>query len=134
GESVLAPVLSRLRRVIAPATIEGRDAVTLTLPDPVWIDVEVVRDALATARVESDAAAAGAAAREAADRAAPGLLPDLAAGWLVEQRGGLADLRVDALEVAAVRARELDPAAAEAAAREAVALAPFRESARAALI
>src|SRR5437660_8449201 len=46
SEGALAPVLSRLRRAVAPATIEGRDGIALRLPEPVWIDVEAARPAL----------------------------------------------------------------------------------------
>src|SRR4051794_36711777 len=34
SDSALSPVLSRLRRALAPATIEGRNALELTLPEP----------------------------------------------------------------------------------------------------
>src|SRR3954447_17392802 len=40
SEGALSPVLSRLRRAIAPATLEGRETVLLCLPEPVWVDVE----------------------------------------------------------------------------------------------
>ena len=39
SEGALAPVLSRLRRAIEPATVQGRDSLALVLPEPVWIDV-----------------------------------------------------------------------------------------------
>src|SRR5215470_6266489 len=37
SEAALAPVLSRLRKAIAPGTVEGREGVTLALPEPAWV-------------------------------------------------------------------------------------------------
>jgi DNA-binding winged helix-turn-helix (wHTH) protein len=34
SEGALAPILSRLRRAVAPATLEGRDSLLLALPEP----------------------------------------------------------------------------------------------------
>ncbi len=56
------------------------------------------------------------------------------ADWIDRARGALDDLRVEALELVAREGIDIDPAAAEEAARAAVAAAPFRESARTALI
>jgi tetratricopeptide (TPR) repeat protein len=64
----------------------------------------------------------------------PGLLPGLDAPWLTAERDGLEHLRVEALELAAGAARTIEPPLAESLAREAVAAAPYRESAWAALI
>jgi DNA-binding SARP family transcriptional activator len=139
SEAALAPVLSRLRKAIAPGTVEGREGVTLALPEPAWVDVEVAAAALAAGRAAlgaGDHAAALAAAREAAELTAPGLLPGLGdAPWLTDARTQAGDLRVEALEVAAAAGLAAGALPqAEADARAAVALAPFRESARAALI
>lgn len=134
GERVLAPILSRVRRALAPATIERGDSLTLQLPEPAWIDVEAARDALERARAATAAAEVLAAARAATEQTAAGLLADLDAPWLTEPREQLRELRLEALELVAVAAAGVDPSAAEQAARAAVALAPFRESARAALI
>jgi DNA-binding SARP family transcriptional activator len=141
SESTLAPVLSRIRRAIGPeATIDGRDSLVLSLPEPVWVDVEAARDALARARAAAltpaagDPAATVRAAEEALALTDAELLIDLDAEWLGEPREALAALRVDAFELIAATARVVDPQRAEAAAREAVALAPFRESARLLLI
>jgi DNA-binding SARP family transcriptional activator len=140
SDAALAPVLSRLRKVIAPGTIEGREGVTLALPEPVWIDAEAAEAALAAARAAlttNNAAEAVAAARQAADLTEAGLLPGVEAPWLDDARTATEDLRVEALEVAAAAATALGAAElprAEADARAAVLAAPFRESARAALI
>ena len=140
SDTALAPVLSRLRGTLAPGSIEGRDQLTLVLPEPVWIDVEAATAALERARAAlraPDLAAAAAAAREAAALAEPGLLPGFEAPWLEGPRADLQDLRVEALEVAAEAGLGLggpELPVAEADARAAVAASPYRESARAVLI
>jgi DNA-binding SARP family transcriptional activator len=136
----LAPVLSRLRSAIAPAAIEGRDSIQLRLPDPAWVDVEVALAAIVAARralAEGDAPTALRSAREAIELLAGGLLPGHEAEWLEGERRRLDDLRIEALEIAALAAVDVGGSTlpqAEADAREAVVAAPFRESARGALI
>jgi DNA-binding SARP family transcriptional activator len=134
SESALSPLLSRLRRALAPATIEGRESLVLALPEPALIDLELARDALARARATEHAGEQLDAARDAITLVEPGLLPGLEAPWLDEERAAIEDLRVEAFEIGARAAAGLDPAAAEELARGAVARAPFRESAWAALI
>src|SRR6201986_819799 len=134
SEGALAPVLSRLRRAIAPATVEGRDSLALILPEPAWVDVEVARDAVHRARGADAPSERLTYAQTAMKIAEPGLLPGLEAPWLTAERDALEHLRVEALELAAVAARTSDAPLAESLAREAVAAAPFRESAWAALI
>jgi DNA-binding SARP family transcriptional activator len=134
SEGALAPVLSRLRSAIAPATVEGRDSLALVLPEPAWVDVEVARDAVKRARATAEATERLTHAQAAMAITEPGLLPGLEAPWLTEERDALEHVRVEALELAAVAARTTDPSLAESLAREAVAAAPFRESAWAALI
>ena len=125
SDTALAPVLSRLRRAIEPAVLEGRDTLRLTFREPVWVDVEAIAELAARRRPD--------AAREAAALAEPGLLPDLDAPWLREPaRSDIEELRVDALEQVARARRGRTPSAPRP--RAAVAAAPFRESARAALI
>ncbi len=140
GESLLAPPLSRLRRALGPGRLEGRSELSLVLPDDAWIDWEVAWARGRDARGALDAgrpADAAAAAREALAIADGRLLPGLEARWIDEHRAELADLRLDALEALAVAGAALGGAelpAAQRAARAAVEAAPFRESARAALL
>jgi len=140
SETALAPVLSRLRAAVAPGTIEGREQLAIVLPEPVWVDVEAAQAELDRARAAvrgDDLPGALAAARDAAELAAPGLLPGYEARWLEGPRTALEDLRVEALEVAATAALRLggqELPGAEADARAAVAAAPYRESARVVLI
>src|SRR3954453_13202017 len=140
ADALLRPPLSRLRKALGPDRLEGRTELTLALPDDAWIDWEVAHAALARTREAlgaGDHASAWQAATEAAEIASAGLLPGLEADWIDDRRRELADLRVEALEAAAVAGAALggaELAGAERAARAAVEAAPFRESARAALM
>src|SRR4051812_9951227 len=140
AEALLRPPLSRLRKALGPGRLEGRTELALVLPDDAWIDWEVAHAALARTREAlgaGDHAAAWQAAGEAAEIASAGLLPGLEADWIDERRRELSDLRVEALEAAAAAGVVLGGAhlaGAERAARAAVEAAPFRESARVALM
>jgi DNA-binding SARP family transcriptional activator/tetratricopeptide (TPR) repeat protein len=134
SEGALAPVLSRLRRALNPATIEGRDGVILKLPEPAWVDVEAAHVALTRARETTQPGETLDYSQKAVTLVEAGLLPGLEAPWLGEQRTAIEHLRVEALELAANAARTIDPSSAERFARAAIAAAPFRESAWAALI
>src|SRR5205085_10386691 len=140
ADALLRPPLSRLRKAIGPGRLEGRTELTLVLPEDAWVDWEVAQDALArtrTALAAGDHRTAWEAASEAAEIASGGLLPGLEADWIDERRRELADLRVEALEAAAIAGAALGGArlaGAERAARRAVEAAPFRESARLALM
>src|SRR4051795_381515 len=98
SEAALAPLLSRLRRAVAPGGVEGRESVALELPGPVLVDVEAAVAALAAAR---EALAGGrpadavATAHEAAALTEAGLLPGLEARWIDEWRTQAVDLRVE---------------------------------------
>jgi DNA-binding SARP family transcriptional activator len=93
SDTALAPVLSRLRRAVEPAVLEGRDTLRLVFPAPVWVDVEAISGYLAAARAGLDANAA----QVAATLAEPGLLPDLDAPWLSGLRADLEEQRIEAL-------------------------------------
>ena len=140
GSEALAPPLSRLRKALGPERLVGRGELTLVLPDDAWIDWEVAHDAMrraSDALAESDWRGAWGPAQAALAIADRGLLPGLEAPWVDDRRTELADLRVQALEAVATigaRLRGTELAPAERAARAAVEAAPFRESARAALM
>ena len=89
SDTALAPVLSRLRRAVEPAVLEGRDTLRLTFSEPVWVDVEAIAELPAPA-IRPPRARPRAAAQE--------LLPDLDAPWLRTWRADVEELRVDALE------------------------------------
>ena len=101
--AALRPILSRLRRTLAPVAIQGRERVRLVLPEPVSVDVDE---------------AAGAPARTALELIGPGFLPEVDADWTRTHRERVEQLRLAALE----------RIGGERAARELVARAPFRES------
>jgi DNA-binding SARP family transcriptional activator/DNA-binding CsgD family transcriptional regulator len=140
GDSLLRPPLSRLRKALGAGRIEGRSELTLVLEPDAYVDWEVAFGALATARAAlaaRDWRAASDGAQEAVAIADQRLLPGLEAEWIDDRRRELADLRVEALETIATAGAALgggDLATAERAARAAVEAAPFRESARAALM
>ena len=140
GDALLRPLLSRLRRALGRDRLEGRSALAVSFPDDVWIDFEAVREGLKRARhalAGEDYAGALEQASAAVAIADAGLLPGLEAGWLEPLRAELEDLLADGLEVVAIAGAGGGPAElaeAESAARRAVELSPYRESARAALI
>ncbi|HRV61291.1 MAG TPA: BTAD domain-containing putative transcriptional regulator, partial [Solirubrobacterales bacterium] len=140
GEALLAPPLSRLRKALGPGKLEGRSELGLSLGDEAWIDWEAAEEGIEKARNLEDEGRH----REAFDEAvaaekilAGGLLPGLEAGWIDDYRNELEDLRLQALELTARAGGPLgdaERARGERAARQAVDAAPFRESARTALI
>src|SRR3954464_7753551 len=140
AEALLRPPLSRLRKALGPGRLEGRTELTLVLPDDArgdWGGGPEAPPRTPAALGARDWRTAWDAANEAADIAGRGLLPGLEADWIDERRRELADLRVEALEAAATAGASLggaELAGAERAARAAVEAAPFRESARAALM
>ena len=132
--AALRPVLSRLRRALAPATLEGRERLRLALPEPVWVDVEAAAHALAEARAAAQERR-WAGAREQAGVAAailrPGLLPALDGEWLQAARWEHEEHTLEALELVARSGAALGGAAAadaERASRELISRSPFRES------
>jgi DNA-binding SARP family transcriptional activator len=130
----LRPILSRLRRALAPAAIEGRERLRLLLPDPVWLDLDE-----ATRRVEA-ARAAGKAARwgdvrehseTALELLRPGLLPGLDGDWLYARRREVEELLLEALEWlarAGLALGEAELGVADRASRELIARSPYRET------
>ncbi len=123
-QGALRPILSRLRRTLAPATIEGRERLRLALPEPVWIDVDQAAAALEDARLGQRERA-----QAAIDLLAPGFLPHHDEEWARSRRREVEELALEALEWVgrgALAGEELG--AAERAARELVARSPYRES------
>jgi DNA-binding SARP family transcriptional activator len=80
--AALRPILSRLRRALAPADIEGRDRVRIVLPEPVWVDVE------------------HAAPGERVELLGPGFLPHMDGEWARARREEVEELVLAALEQA----------------------------------
>ena len=129
SDTALAPVLSRLRRAIEPAVLEGRDTLRLVFPEPVWVDVEAIRGFVAAARDRGRQRRAG---RADARRARAAARPRRAVAASRAQRPRRAPDR----GAGAGRARRprRTPSAAGRGRPPAAIAAPFRESSRAALI
>lgn len=132
-EAALNVVLSRLRKVLAPARIEGRGTVRLVL-DNAWVDIEAAEDAIHRAEsavVRQDWVKAWAASQGAMFTARRGFLPGEDAEWIDEVRRRLEMLHVRALEVYGSAGLGLGgteiPAAREAG-RTLVQIATLRES------
>ncbi len=140
AERLLAPHLSRLRRILGTEAVDGRADLRLVLPEDTWIDWEAAHTDLAAAQAAfaaGDLDAASAAAAAVVATADAGLLPGLEAVWIEGARAELADARVEALEILARTGARQGGAAlapAQRAGTAAVDAAPFRESARVALM
>src|ERR671916_2125406 len=140
GDALLRPPLSRLRSALGAGRLEGRAELRIRFPEHTWIDREAVREGWRASRAAygaGDVRGGWEAAREALAIAERGLLPGLEVRWLEPFRAELEEQRVDLLETVALTGARLSDGElpeAEEAARRAVALAPFRESARVALL
>jgi DNA-binding SARP family transcriptional activator len=114
-DAALRVVLTRLRKALGAGAIAGRSELHLVLPEPVEVDVELLR------RDDGSGPGPGPDTRE--------LLPGLDADWITAERALLSDLRTNVLLSAgrsALEANDLD--GAEQTARRLIALAPFRET------
>ena len=103
--AALRPLLSRLRRALAPATLEGRERLRLALPEPVWIDVEAAARAVDDARAAATRRPLGgrraSMPRPRSSSCVPGLLPAQDGDWLQAARWEHEELLLEALEAAA---------------------------------
>jgi SARP family transcriptional regulator, regulator of embCAB operon len=132
-ESALSVLLSKLRSVLGPASIEGRSQLRLAIR-PVAIDLEAAATAVHDAEsaiAHEDWAGAWGPARVALHTASRGVLPGVDAPWLLELRARVEDIRLRALTCVAVSSLRLggpELPAAERSARALVALAPYRET------
>ena len=134
----LRALLSGVRRVFGPDSIEGRENVRLVLPEGTVVDVEEASASLAAAEgslERGDHRAAATAARRAAVLTAQELLAGLNAPWIDERRAEQRELSLQALEIEArASLAAARPAEAERAARALVEAAPYRDSAHALLM
>jgi DNA-binding SARP family transcriptional activator len=139
--SGLRNVVSRVRAFVAEVVGDQTPAINpaeggryhLQLPPDAVVDVEQAEAALHQARQSLDAGRTRDAhelAREAATCLRSPFLPDQDGEWATTERERYAELHVAALELASQAANDHgDPASALAAAQEAIASAPLRESA-----
>lgn len=132
-EAALSSLLAKLRRALAPATIDGRHALTLRLPGDAQVDVETLAAQLERAEralADGDPTTALHAAQSAVAMLAQPLLPDLDGEWIEPWRRRFADLEPRALQAVARAGLALGAGRLPAAERAAAALVqrePFRE-------
>lgn len=133
-DAALRTLLSRLRSALGNGSLQGRDELVLSLPEPVWIDLEAAFSELERARVTlegGDPRAAWALAQVPLNIASRGLLPGAQASWLDSRRRELEDVRLQALELIARAGLALGGAQLSSVQRHARALIeaePYRES------
>ena len=133
-DAALRTLLSRLRSALGASTLAGREELILTLPEPVWIDVEAaVQEVQRAQRTldRGDVRSAWALAQVPLNVAGRGLLPGTQATWLEPRRRELEDVRLRALEVigrAGLAMGGTQLASAERAARSLIEAEPYRES------
>jgi DNA-binding SARP family transcriptional activator len=133
-DAALRTLLSRLRSALGPSILSGREGLSLSLPEPAWIDVEAAARGVDRARAaleRGDARGAWALAQVPLNIAGRGLLPGAHAPWLEAHRTELHDLLLRALEVigaAGLRLGGSQLASAERAARSLIDAEPYRES------
>jgi DNA-binding SARP family transcriptional activator/tetratricopeptide (TPR) repeat protein len=133
-DAALRTLLSRLRSSLGASRVAGRDEVSLSLPEPVWIDIEAaaaeVQQAL-DALERGDARRAWALAQVPLNIASRGLLPGSQASWLEPPRRELEEVHLTALEVigrAGLAMGGTQLQSAERAARTLIESEPYRES------
>jgi SARP family transcriptional regulator, regulator of embCAB operon len=140
ADASLSALLSRLRTVVGPHVVRGRGEILLALPGDAWIDLEAAEEAIHRAEAavaQEDWARGWGPSLVALFTARRGFLPGEDLPWAEEHRRRLEEIHVAALECYAavalgVGGSELAPG--ERAARQLVALAPFRERAHALLM
>ncbi len=133
-DAALRTLLSRLRSALGHDALTGRDELILTLPEPVWIDLEAASTGIERAQRaldHNDPRSAWALAQVPLNIAGRGLLPGAQADWLEPQRRELEEIRLQALETigrAGLHLGGSQLASAERAARSLIEIEPYRES------
>ena len=133
-DAALRTLLSRLRSVLGPSVLVGRDELVLELPEPAWVDIEAA--SLQVERADQalqagDPRGAWALAQVPLNIASRGLLPRAQAVWLDSRRRELADVRLRALEVigrAGLAMGGTQLGSVQRAARALITAEPYRES------
>jgi DNA-binding SARP family transcriptional activator len=132
-DSALNALLSKLRRVLGPESVEGRSVVQLRLGDP-WVDVEAAAEAVhraESATAVGDWPRAWGPSLVALFTAQRGFLPHDDAPWIEVERARLGEIHVRALEAYATACLGIggtELVAAVRAGREVTRIAPLRES------
>jgi SARP family transcriptional regulator, regulator of embCAB operon len=129
----LNPLLSKLRRVFGPSSIDGRSVLRLCLLNA-WVDLEAAGEAIHRAEsavAQRDWARAWGPALTALFVAERDLLPGEDSAWIDQVRHHLFEVRLRALEcyaAAGLGVGGTELAAAVRAGRQLTRLAPLRES------
>ncbi len=132
GSDRLSPLLSKLRSAVP---VEGRGDARLSLPEHAWVDLEAASEGLhraesAVARGDWEGAwGPGRVAQHVSRRV---FLPGEEGAWVDEQRRRLEQIQLRSLELvgdACLRIGGGELATAERAARSAITLSPYSESA-----
>jgi DNA-binding SARP family transcriptional activator len=140
ADTALSALLSRLRSTLGGEVLRGRAEIKLELPEDAWVDLEAADEAIHRAEAavsQKEWARAWGPSLVAMFTARRGFLAGEDLPWAAEHRRRLEEIHVAALECYAavglgVGGSELAPG--ERAARELVALAPYRERAHALLM
>ncbi|HLY50973.1 MAG TPA: AAA family ATPase [Solirubrobacteraceae bacterium] len=133
-DAALRTLLSRLRAALGTSALTGRDELILSLPEPVWVDIEAATAELQRAvqvLEQGDPRGAWALAQIPLNIASRGLLPGVSASWLEPPRRELEDVRLRALEVVGEAGLKMGGAqltSVERAARALIDAEPYRES------
>lgn len=133
-DAALRTLLSRVRSALGASVLSGRDELILTLPEPVWVDLEAAAtevERAVEALERGDVRSAWGSAQVPLNIASRKLLPGSQAGWLEPPRRELEDIRLRALEVvgaAGLRMGGAQLASVERAARTLIESEPYRES------
>jgi SARP family transcriptional regulator, regulator of embCAB operon len=134
ADTALSALLTKLRGLLGPGTVAGKQDVRLVLPPQAWIDLEAAGEGLhrATSGVaQRDWARAWGPSRVALHVAQRGFLPGYEAPWIDEIRRQLDDILVRSHECVAAIGLGLagsELPSAERSARALIRLAPYRES------
>ncbi len=134
ADASLRALLSKLRRLLPPGSLDGRSELHLKLPADAFVDLEVAREAIH--RAESAVAQeqwhrAWASSMTPLFTARRSFLPDEAADWIRQVREELDDLYLRSLECYARACLELggtELAGADRAGRALIERAPYRET------
>jgi DNA-binding SARP family transcriptional activator/tetratricopeptide (TPR) repeat protein len=133
-DAALRTLLSRVRSALGAGALNGREELVLTLPEPVWVDLEAAGLELERAMQaldRADARGAWALAQVPLNIASRGLLPGVQASWLEPRRRELEEIRLRALEVigeAGLRMGGPQLSSVERAGRALIESEPYRES------
>ena len=134
ADTALSALLTKLRGVLGPRAVAGKQDVRLVLPPDAWIDLEAASEGLHRASsgvAQHDWARAWGPSRVALHIAQRGFLPGYEAPWIDEIRRQIDETLIRAHECVAsiglgLAASELP--SAERSARALIKLAPYRES------